>query len=107
MDDPQKQADRIRDLVADSDMVRRLGIEVLRAVGTDDELTVRARRDARMLTAHRGPGWLVEAPELTADTLTRDLVADVLAPAPMLAAGGSRWGRAADRAMRRPGPAAP
>lgn len=107
MDDPQRQADRIRELVAESDTLRRLGVEVVRAVGTDDELTVRARRAARMLTAQRGRGWLVETPEHMADTLSRDLAADVLAPAPVFSATGPRWGRAADHAMRRPGPTTP
>ena len=104
MTDPQKQADRVRELVSEADAVRRLGIEVLRAVGTDTGVTLRARRDTRTFTAECGRGWMEEAPQRLADTLSRDLVADALSPPPPLAAGGPRWGRAADRAHRRPGP---
>lgn len=104
MTDPQKQADHVRELVSEADAVRRLGIEVLRAVGTDAGVTLRARREARMLTAECGLGWLDEAPQRLADSLSRDLVADVLAPRPPMGDGGPRWGRAADRANRRPGP---
>ena len=107
MSDPQKHADRVRELVADSDAVRRLGIEVLRAVGTDEGMTLRARRAERTLTAESGPEWYDEAPERLAESLSRDLVADVLAPRPPMADAGPRWGRAADRAHRRPGPPAP
>lgn len=105
MTDPQKQADRVRELVSESDSVRRLRIEVLRAVGTDHSVVLRARKDARTLTAEHGPGWLGEAPDSLAEKLSQELVADVLAPAPPLNAG-PRWGRAADRANRLPGPPA-
>lgn len=106
MNDPQTQADRIRELVAETDAVRRLGIEVLWAMGTPDSVTVRARRERRTITAGRGWGWMGEPEDALADTLSRDLVADVLAPPPM-AATAPRWGRAADRAHRRPGPPGP
>lgn len=104
MNDPQYQADRIRELVADTDLVRRLGIEVLWAAGTADGVTVRARRESLMLTAHRGNGWLAEPADDLAMVLTRDLVADVLAPPAPMGRNVPRWGRAADRAHRRPGP---
>ena len=107
MSDPQKQADRVRDLVAESDAVRRLRIEVLRAVGTSEGVTLRARRDATTLTAERGRGWLREPMERLAMTLSHDLVADVLAPPQPLEAGAPRWGRASDRAHRLPGPPSP
>lgn len=106
MTDPQKQADLVRELVAETDAVRRLHIEVLRAVGTDDDVTLRARRDTRTFTARRGHGWLGESAEGLAETLSRDLIADVLGPPPPVADTGPRWGRAADRAHRRPGPSA-
>ncbi|HUE76362.1 MAG TPA: hypothetical protein VMM83_00345 [Longimicrobiales bacterium] len=107
MNDPQRQADRIRELVADTDAVRRLGIEVLWAEGTPDEVTLRARRQDATLTAARGPGWLDESAQALATTLSRDLVADVLAPPHPMTLDAPRWGRAADRAHRRPGPPSP
>lgn len=106
MTDPQKQADRVRELVSEADTLRRLRIEVLWAVGTDHGVTLRARRDSRTLTAERGPDWLGEPLQRLAETLSQDLVADVLAPTPPLPRGAPRWGRAADRANRRPGPSA-
>lgn len=106
MNDPQNQADRIREMVSETDAVRRLGIEVLWAAGTADGVTIRARRQRRTLTAARGRGWLGEPAQTLASGLSRDLVADVLAPPPSLAAE-PRWGRAADRAHRRPGPSSP
>lgn len=107
MNDPQYQADRIRELVSETDAVRRLGIEVLWAAGTADGVTLRARRQELTLTARRGPGWLAEAAHSLATTISHDLVADVFAPPPPMARNAPRWGRASDRAHRRPGPAGP
>lgn len=104
MTDPQVQANRVRELVAESDTLRRLGIEVLWAAGTAEEVRVRARRDDRTLTAARGAGWLGEPETRLAEGLTRELVADVLAPPPPMREARPRWGRGADRATRRPGP---
>lgn len=104
MNDPQYQADRIRELVAETDVIRRLGIEVLWAAGTPDGVTVRARRQSLTLTARRGDGWLAEPAHDLATALTRDLVADALVPLTTMARNAPRWGRAADRAHRRPGP---
>ena len=105
MTDPQKQADQVRELVAESDAVRRLHIEILRAVGTDDGVTLRARRGVDTFEANHAGPWLEEPPQDVARSLGRDLVADALGPAPPMA-DGSRWGRAADHAHRIPGPSA-
>ncbi|HUG41191.1 MAG TPA: hypothetical protein VMM12_11935 [Longimicrobiales bacterium] len=105
MDDLQKQADRVRELVSETDRIRRLHIEVLRAVGTDHGVTLRARRNSRTFTAERGADWTGEPVQRLAELLSRDLVADVLGPTPPLPRGSPRWGRAADHLNRRPGPA--
>ena len=80
MSDPQIFVNHVRELVFERDVIRRLGIEVLRASADNDQLSVRARSNRRLLDVERRDGtWLHTPPAILADEIVRELVAGVQA----------------------------
>jgi len=78
--DPQIFVNHVRELVFERDVIRRLGIEVLRASADNDQLSVRARSNRRLLDVERRDGtWLHTPPAILADEIVRELVAGVQA----------------------------
>lgn len=82
MNDPQSDANAIRELVSDSESLHRLGVEVIRAIGSDDELTIRAQYHGRVIDAHCETGWREQPVDSTARSITADLIAGALATPP-------------------------
>lgn len=80
MEDPQRTADILRELVADENVIHRLGIEILRAEADGDQVTLRARHRHRIVALHRGAGWRTRPlPELSRE-LAGELAAEALSP---------------------------
>lgn len=73
--DSQRRANVVHELIASDPALQRLGVEVVRAEGTDDRLEIGARKGRRHLAAIRGHDWCT----LPLEQLKAELKAELIA----------------------------